>query len=111
MGKPELCNTAGTFSFVKIPVTEECKLLPATGIYAVSVVSGKLIGKGMAVICQEQGKKAEVLVNIFENEDKFPGHNSLVLFHKMIYGSVTMTDTKVGKRLESARAQIQELIY
>ncbi|MDQ1332411.1 MAG: Riboflavin biosynthesis protein [Bacteroidota bacterium] len=111
MGKPEIYDQAGTISFVKIPVTEECKLLPATGIYAVSVVYDKLISKGMSVICQEKGKQPEVLVNIFENGEKYYGYNSLILFHKMIYGSVTMTDPKSGQRLESAKAQISELIY
>jgi riboflavin kinase/FMN adenylyltransferase len=111
MGKPVPCDPAGNISFVRIPVTEECKLLPATGIYAVSVVNDKLISKGMSVICHEPGKKPEVLVNIFENGEKYYGYNSLILFHKMIYGSVTMTDTKADQRLESAKAQISELIY
>jgi hypothetical protein len=111
MGKPEIREPAGSLSFVKIPITEECKILPATGIYAASVVSDDLNSKGMAVICQESGQKPEVLVHIFENMEKYPGNDSFVLFHKMIHGYVSMTDALSEKRLEVAKAQISELIY
>ncbi|MCU0472337.1 MAG: adenylyltransferase/cytidyltransferase family protein [Bacteroidales bacterium] len=111
MGKPEGREPAGSLSFMKIPITEECKILPATGIYAVSVVCDQMKSRGMSVICQESGKKPEVYVHIFENEEKFPGNNSLILFHKMIYGSVSLADTQVSRRLEFAKAQISELIY
>lgn len=111
MGKPEKSEPAGSISFVKIPISEECKILPATGIYAVSVENDELKSKGMAVICQESGKRSEVHVNIFENEEKYLGKKSFILFHKMIYGSVSLTDTQICQKLEFAKTQISELIY
>ncbi len=54
MGVPEKYSSLFDFSFLRIPLTEECKLLPATGIYAVSVISGEVNSKGMAVVCVTQ---------------------------------------------------------
>ncbi len=58
MGYPEKYaggDQAGLPSLLKMPVTEECKILPATGIYAVSAASGNLNSKGMAIIHAENG--------------------------------------------------------
>lgn len=111
MGKPESTEPAGSFSFMRIPLVEECKILPATGIFAVSVVCDNLNSKAMSVICQEPETRPEVLLHIFENEKSFTGKNSMILFHKMIYGSVSLKDTKISQRLDFAKAQISELIY
>ncbi len=114
IGKPENSLFTATPllpSFLKIPVTEECKILPATGIYAVSVVTDNHNTKGMALILQETGKAAEVLINVFENEDKYAGKTVSVLFQKMIRGSVNLLDPGIQKRLNDAKAEIYELIY
>lgn len=111
LGIPEKCEPAGSISFCKIPVSEECKILPATGVYAVSIVRDHLNSKGMAVICIVNGERPEVMVHFFENEEKFTGKKSFILFHKMIYGTVCLTETKISNRLEAAKAQISELIY
>src|SRR4030042_2208979 len=53
MGNPVACNYENPVfpvSLVKIPVTEECKLLPVNGIYAVSLESGSMNSKGMVII-------------------------------------------------------------
>lgn len=98
-------------SFLRVPVTEECKILPATGIYAVSVVNDNNESKGLALICQDQGKSSIVLVHIFENEKDFTGRNTSLLFHKMIHGTIDLTDPKISDRLLLAKAEISELIY
>jgi riboflavin kinase/FMN adenylyltransferase len=114
MGIPENCSftsSSDLLSFLKFTLAEECKLLPATGIYAVSVISDDLNSKGMAVISQEHLLKPEVLVHIFENGEKFINNSSMVLFHKMIHGSVNRSDPKAISKLEHAKAEIMELIY
>ena len=98
-------------SLNRIPLTEECKILPATGVYAVSVVSGNETGKGMAIINQTPGKPDEVLLNIFGNDEKFQRETVTLLFHKMIRGSVDFSDSKAPAQLGIARAEIEELIY
>jgi riboflavin kinase/FMN adenylyltransferase len=114
MGIPESCSftsSSDLLSFLKFPLTEECKLLPATGIYAVSVISDNLNSKGMAVISQKQQLKPEVLVHIFENDEKYINNSSMILFHKMIHGSVNLSDPNVVSKLDNAKAEILELIY
>ncbi|HOU01289.1 MAG TPA: adenylyltransferase/cytidyltransferase family protein [Bacteroidales bacterium] len=98
-------------SLNKIPLTEECKILPATGVYAVSVVSGTEHGKGMAIINHTPGKPDEVLLNVFGNEEKLKRDTVTLLFHKMIRGSVDFSDKKAPYQLGMARAEIEDLIY
>jgi riboflavin kinase / FMN adenylyltransferase len=114
MGIPEKFEFSGSErlpSFLRVPITEECKILPATGIYAVSVVYEKTESRGMAVICQEQEKGSVVLVHIFNREEEFRSRKSTVLFHKMIHGTISLTDPKINDRLQHAKDDISELIY
>lgn len=114
MGRPEKYtadSSAVSLSLMKIPLTEECKILPATGIYAVSVVSGHNISKGMTIIHPVQDKPAEVLLNIFENEPEYSGKTVEILFHKMIHGALCLADAGAEARLGTSKAEIEELIY
>lgn len=114
MGRPEPCSVqvdGNIPPLKKVPLTEECKILPATGVYAVSLVSGGETGKGMAIIHETSGNTAEVLLNIFENEENFEKDTVTILFHKMIRGSVILSDKSAPSKLEHARAEINDLIY
>ena len=111
MGTPEKNPSFFDYSFVRIPLTEECKLLPATGIYAVSVISGQVNSKGMAIIHEAADKNHEVVVHIFENENIFSGKNATILFHKRVHGSLSATDPKIASIMSNAKDEISDLIY
>ncbi|MCJ7447124.1 MAG: hypothetical protein MUO72_05510 [Bacteroidales bacterium] len=114
MGKPVsyTANNAITLlPFFKVPLTEECKLLPAQGIYAVSVEYGRIISKGMVLIHNVADNVNEVLVHIFENADIYIGQTSTLYFHKKIHGSVNLEDSRTTLRLNGAKEEILELIY
>jgi riboflavin kinase / FMN adenylyltransferase len=114
MGVPERYepeSDAALPKFLAVPLTEECKILPATGIYAVSVVSGKEESKAMALILPENGNNPRVLLNLFEGENNFAGTRSKILFHKMIHGTVSFSDPSIIHRLEHSVAEISDLIY
>lgn len=111
MGTPEQNPEILGFPFYRVPVTEECKLLPATGIYAVSVTSGDLNSKGMTVITETGGGKVEVLVHIFDDSEKFKGNPSTLLFHKMIRGAVSLSEAGTARHIMHAKDEISELIY
>ena len=96
---------------IKIPMIEECKLLPATGIYAVSATSGDHSTRGMAVICGSCEKNEQVIVTLFENEGHFRDQLTTLMFHKMIHGTVSLHDEKSIARLTAAKDEISELIY
>jgi riboflavin kinase/FMN adenylyltransferase len=104
-------NSARLPDFVKVPLTEDCKILPATGIYAVSVLSGNLNSKGMALVHQEAGQKPELLVDVFDEESNFRNEKIQILFHKQIHGEALVSDPKTVSHLEHARVEISDLIY
>ena len=97
--------------FSKIMVTEECKLLPSPGIYAVSVEKPGFYSRGMAIVHMKTGEKPVVLLNCLD-EDGISSEGSIkVCFHKRIHGSVDLTDIKSAIRVNMAREEISELIY
>jgi riboflavin kinase / FMN adenylyltransferase len=114
MGFPTPFVSGNSFrlsSFLKVPLTEECKILPATGIFAVSVLSGNLNLKGMAFIHRQPDQKPEFLVEIFDRNKIPEGEKIIVLFHKQIHGEASISDPKTLFLLENARIEISELIY
>jgi riboflavin kinase/FMN adenylyltransferase len=99
-------------SLVRIPQTEECKLLPANGIYAVSFESGSRKSKGMVIINGVNSDNPEVLLHLFNNESCPINTSSTVLFHKKIHGAVNLTDFRSSTPgIRSAVNEISELIY
>jgi riboflavin kinase/FMN adenylyltransferase len=114
IGKTEIYSfdgLSGLPPLVKVQITEECKLLPAPGIYAVSVESGSVYSKGMVIINKKPEDKPEVLVNIFD-EVNFPvSKNISILFHKKIHGSVNLSDSRTASKISASRDEISDLIY
>jgi len=95
---------------VRVPVTEECKILPSPGIYAVSVDSDSDTLKGMAIIERHTDDRPVLLLNVFgeENQDN---RKVTLSFHKKIHGAVDHTDQNHTLRINSAKAEIMDLIY
>jgi riboflavin kinase/FMN adenylyltransferase len=113
-GKPEKYITEYSLnlpSLLKIPLTEECKILPSLGIYAVSVDSGLFSSKGMAIIYRKSDKIAEVLLNIFDEMNFHNDNNINISFHKKIYGAINLSDIIAITKINSAKEEISELIY
>jgi riboflavin kinase / FMN adenylyltransferase len=114
MGKPEsfFHNDLQLLpSLLKIPLTEECKLLPSKGIYAVSVESGNNYSKGMAIIHITPEEKSEVLLHLFGNNEYLLHQNLTLYFHKKIHGAVNLEDIKSLPKITSAMEEISDLIY
>ncbi len=94
----------------QIGLTEESKLLPAPGIYAVSVESDINLSKGMVIIWKND-EKTDVLVNIFDDITLTSDHNLSLFFHKKIHGSVNLSDSQSSMKIKAAKEEISELIY
>jgi riboflavin kinase/FMN adenylyltransferase len=95
----------------EVPVTEESKLLPAPGIYAVSAEIGQLCSKGMVLIHLNHKNKPELLVSLFDTVT-IPSDDQLTLsFHKKIHGAVKPSEEKFIPRILSAKEEIIELIF
>jgi riboflavin kinase/FMN adenylyltransferase len=115
MGKPlkyPYRNNFFEINLAKVPLTEECKLLPAAGLYAVSIKNGNSESKGMSVINEAQKGEKEVLINILDGDPVRYNVDSIIFFHKRIHGSVDLSDQADSARwLKAARTEISELIY
>lgn len=115
MGRPERYQYRNNFfeiNLAKVPLTEECKLLPAAGLYAVSIKTGDSDSKGMAIINETPDGENEVLINILDGDPVRHNIDSIIFFHKRIHGSVNLSDQVTSARwLKAARTEISELIY
>ncbi len=115
MGKPEKYQYRNNFyeiNLAKVPLTEECKLLPAPGIYAVSLKTDSRDSKGMVIINETPENGREVLLNILDGDPIKLGHDTTISFHKRIHGSVNLSDQADSARwLKASRTEISELIF
>jgi len=115
MGKPERYQYRNNFyeiNLAKVPLTEECKLLPAPGIYAVSLKTDSRDSKGMVIIYETPENGREVLLNILDGDPVRLGQDTTIFFHKRIHGSVNLSDQSDSARwLKASRTEISELIF
>jgi riboflavin kinase/FMN adenylyltransferase len=98
-------------SLARISLTEECKLLPSPGIYAVSVEAGPAVSKGMVIIIKREECLNDVLIDIFDEPKPHPDEKVSSFFHKKIHGAINLDDSKSAQRINSAKDEILELIY
>jgi len=98
-------------SLKKIPLTEESKLLPSSGIYAISVESGSFNSKGMVLINRRNDNTSEVLLNIFDQRKMLNENKIKISFHKKIHGAVNLADSRSITKINLAIEEISELIY
>ena len=113
-GKPEnyrIENSLDLPALLKIPLTEECKILPSSGIYAVSVESGLVNSKGMVIIDGRPDRSSEVLVNIFDEMNLSSDSKITISFHKKIQGAINFSDSRAISKINMAKEEISELIY
>ncbi|MCU0409634.1 MAG: FAD synthetase [Bacteroidales bacterium] len=108
---PEYISTIDAMPrLFSIPVTEESKILPAPGVYAVSVETPSGTGKGLAITCRSGNPNGAILLHMLEDAD-IKGTKVTLSFHKRIYGAVDPCEEKHFQRIINARNEIEELIY
>jgi riboflavin kinase/FMN adenylyltransferase len=104
-------NPSDNINYFEVPLTEECKLLPSPGIYAVSVEAGQLRSKGMVIIQKKNEGNPEILVNIFDVPDSEQLQKISLSFHKKVHGAVNLSNSISESRIKSAKEEISDLIY
>lgn len=113
-GKAEEYPVEGSIKLpplLKVPLTDECKILPSPGIYAVSVESGSGTKKGMTIIQSVPHSSSEVLLHIFDEADFVSESRITISFHKKIHGAISFSDTRSLLKLSQSMEEISELIY
>lgn len=114
MGKTEVYCPDGSPSvlpLLKVPITDDCKLLPSAGIYAVSVESRSACSKGMVIINKKTDEKQELLIDIFDKISLPDSEHITILFHKKIHGAVNLSDSGSISKITSSKDEISDLIY
>jgi riboflavin kinase / FMN adenylyltransferase len=115
MGKPERYQYRNNFyeiNLAKVPLTEECKLLPSPGIYAITSQTDKSDSKGMVIINEASDGKKEILLNLIDSDPIKYNRDTIIYFHKRIHGSVNLSDQSDSARwLKAAKTEIGELIF
>jgi riboflavin kinase/FMN adenylyltransferase len=101
-----------TVPFYKIAVSEESKLLPPPGIYAVSTGDDSNSSRGMVVVCGNTTGESSVFLHPFDCQKIFTGQKATISFHKRISGPVESTNSNnIATFLRSAIEEISDLIY
>jgi riboflavin kinase/FMN adenylyltransferase len=109
----EFAGSIDLFSMplLKIPVPDETKLLPAPGIYAVSVSREGHLSKGMVIILNNF-QTDRVLLHNFIKENNLPGLKLTIYFHKKISEQInTAKPASANFACISAMKEIDDLIY
>ncbi|HVN57505.1 MAG TPA: FAD synthetase family protein [Bacteroidales bacterium] len=98
--------------FYRIPPTDENKLLPSDGIYAVTAEAGNISEKGMVIINKMNISSPDILLCLTESEKDLSGQKTSLLFRKKITGPVNISDPDFSKlKIASAADEISDLIY
>jgi riboflavin kinase / FMN adenylyltransferase len=101
-----------TISFYKVQITEYTKLLPASGIYAVSAGTETALSRGMVVIYKNYQAETEVLLHPFDREKIYSGQKTTLFFQKKVTGSIESGNQNIiSGILQSAISEISDLIY
>jgi len=98
-------------AFGEICLTEECKLIPSAGIFAISAETGNRYSRGMSVIQKNSEGIPEILVNLFDDPVFVKNAEYTIAFHKKIHGAVTLSDSRFTGKILQARDEIFDLIY
>ncbi|HEX2919945.1 MAG TPA: FAD synthetase family protein [Bacteroidales bacterium] len=97
--------------WMSINITDENKLLPASGIYATSIEDNNNTVKCMAVVCRIEGAATEIMIDILEPCSVSAGNDITLYFHKKIHGALNLSDSNAIVRIKNAKSEISELIY
>jgi riboflavin kinase / FMN adenylyltransferase len=101
-----------TIPFYRIQITEENKLLPPQGIYAVSTGSGSFASRAMVVIYKIRPDETGIFLHPFDRQKIYTGNKTTLSFHKRISEAVESTSiNKLVAIFRSAIDEISDLIY
>lgn len=95
-----------------IPVTEETKLTPAPGIYAVTAAGEAFYSKAMVLIDNDMPLDKRIKIHIFDYDHTIPGKKLTLFFHKKIIDLKRVSDSREpSAQINSALNDIGELIF
>lgn len=95
-----------------LPISEETKLTPASGVYAVTAAGEAFYSKAMAVVDNALPKELRVAVHFFDYDKTVPAKNITLFFHKKIRDlNQIVSQGKAAANIKGAFEEINELIF
>jgi riboflavin kinase/FMN adenylyltransferase len=115
MGIPEVANfseSGEVLPFYRMRISDDSKLLPSDGIYAVAAESGGRVFKAMTVITYGSNGNMEVFFHIHGSCENISWKTTTLSFQKKITGPVDLRDRSSSEsKLKRSIEEISELIY
>ncbi len=102
------------FPCYSVKIEEDCKLVPANGVYAATVIGDDSFSRAMCFIRKNKASPLETLVEVhlLENYGSIDGQIVTLLFHKRIREEkILQTTDELKKQLLIDRDQVDELIF
>jgi riboflavin kinase / FMN adenylyltransferase len=95
-----------------IPVTEETKLTPASGIYAVTAAGDAFYSKAMAIVNNDLPMDRRIMIHLTGFDKTVPGKKLTLFFHKKIRDLKNITSAgNPSTAVTAALDEINELIF
>jgi riboflavin kinase / FMN adenylyltransferase len=105
-------ETGDLYPFYRMTISDESKLLPSDGIYAVSAMTGNSNLKAMVVISSVNSGNQELYFHIPDPENDIAGLVTTLSFQKKLKGPVNLKDRSASApKLRDSLEEISELIY
>jgi len=96
----------------RLPLTEETKLTPASGVYAVTAAGEAFYSKAMAIVNNDLPLQYRVAVHFFDFDKTVPGKNITLFFHKKIRDLSQIVNAGTQSAgIRGAFEEINELIF
>lgn len=94
---------------IRIPVTDQTKLVPPHGLYAVSCAAETFFSRGMAYIPENGSVLPDIYLHLENYEDDIPGKRLTLFFHKQL--SSCKPNGIMDASLAEGVREMQELIF
>ena len=95
-----------------IPVTEETKLTPASGIYAVTAAGDAFYSKAMAIVNNDLPMERRIMIHLTGFDKTVPGKKLTLFFHKKIRDLKNIASSgNQSAAVSAAFDEINELIF
>lgn len=94
---------------IRIPVTDRIKLVPPSGLYAVSCAADAFFSRGMVFIPDNKAELPDIFLHLENYEDDIPGKRLTLFFHKRLDACRAGMNTEKAM-LEGVR-EMKELIF
>jgi len=94
---------------IRIPVTDQTKLVPVNGLYAVSCAAEMFFSRGMAYIPDRGSHLPDIYLHLENYDDDIPGKRLTLFFHKRLCSY--RPGDRVDNSLVKGVREMQELIF